>query len=399
MPASGPSDMRWIASQAGLELACGAWRAADRLALDTEFVRERTFRPILGLIQVADGGGVTLIDPLAVGSLAPLAALLASPALTCVLHSCGEDLEVFRERLDMVPPRIFDTQLAAAFAGYGHSLGYSRLIGVLFGLEVPKTETRSDWLRRPLSPSQLVYAALDVEHLLPAAAKLAAEVEQRGWTAAFEEESAAMVEQALAPVDLDAPYRKIAQSRPFSRRELGILHALSRWREDEARRRDLARNFVVHESALPLLTERKPETLIQLTETLGKLEAFRGRDLSRLGPQLLEIIAKARILPQDELPESLPRALDVQPYKKTLQLLRAELEAVAAETGLPVELLANRRTLESLIRRYLERQEPLLPRRLRGWREAVVGRRLAEKAAADLGATRAPGLHFFAAGS
>lgn len=380
------SGARWIASSEELADACVRWRSSKMLAVDTEFVRERTFRPILGLIQIADENGISLIDPLAAGELGPLAELLVDPSIDKVFHSCSEDLEVFREKLGLTATPIFDSQLAAAFAGYGWSLGYSRLIQTLFAVDLPKTETRSDWLRRPLSSSQLEYAALDVAHLPEAYRRLCEELESRDRLEIFREDCARIVEEASRPEDREAAYRKFAASRLWSRRELALLRELVRWREDEARRRDLPRNFVLPEAAVPILVQLKPTSTAQL----AKIELLKGRDLSRLGPKLIELVTRGLQAPPEDLPEPFPRPLDVQPYKKTLQSLRAALEQVAATENLPAELLSNRRSLEALIRRYLQWEEPLLPRKLRGWRERILGPALIAVLEADLKDNRLP---------
>lgn len=380
------SGARWIASSDELAAACARWRGSKLLAIDTEFVRERTFRPILGLIQIADEEGVTLVDPQGAAELGPLAELLVAPGIDKIFHSCSEDLEVFRDRLGIVAAPIFDTQLAAAFAGYGYSLGYSRLIASLFDIVLPKTETRSDWLRRPLSAAQLEYAALDVAHLPAAYHRLRSELEQKGRLEIFREDCARITEEASRPEDREAAYRKIAASRLWSRRELGLLYELVRWREEEARRRDLPRNFVLPEAAVPVIVQLKPTTAAQL----AKIEVLKGRDVSRLAPKLLELVARALQAPPEDLPEPFPRPLDVQPFKKTLQSLRTALEKVAADENLPAELLSNRRSLESLIRRYLQQEEPLLPRKLRGWRERMLGPALLEVLEADLKSLRLP---------
>ena len=374
------SGAHWIASSEELVRACGRWQNSRLLAVDTEFVRERTFRPILGLIQIADEEGVSLIDPQAVGDLAPLAELLVAPGIDKIFHSCSEDLEVFRDRLDLVATPIFDSQLAAAFAGYGWSLGYSRLIATLFDIVLPKTETRSDWLRRPLSSAQLEYAALDVAHLPEAYRRLEQELRLRDRLEIFREDCQRITDEAARPEDREAPYRKIAASRLWSRRELGLLYELVRWREDEARRRDLPRNFVLPEAAVPVIVQLKPTSPAQF----AKIEVLKGRDTSRLAPKLIELVTRALQAPPEDLPEPFPRPLDVQPFKKTLQGLRAALEQVAAAENLPAELLANRRSLESLIRRYLQQDEPLLPRKLRGWREKMLGPALLAVLEADL---------------
>ncbi|HEY0892485.1 MAG TPA: ribonuclease D, partial [Cellvibrio sp.] len=161
-----PSEPIWIDQDDQLTELCAVWRKQAAIAVDTEFMRSDTFYPIAGLLQIGDGKGCYLIDPLAIKNLAPLRELMLDTAVTKVLHSCSEDLEVFQRWLGVVPAPLFDTQIAAAFAGLGFSLGYSGLVKNLLTIEIPKDETRSDWLQRPLSVAQLNYAALDVAHML-----------------------------------------------------------------------------------------------------------------------------------------------------------------------------------------------------------------------------------------
>ncbi len=144
---------------------CQAWRQQPFVALDTEFMRVDTFYPIAGLLQASTGEGAWLIDPLCIDDWTPLAALLDDRGVTKVLHACSEDLEVLLRLTGSLPAPLFDTQLAAAYLNLGFSMGYSRLVQAVLGLELPKGETRSDWLQRPLSETQVSYAAEDVQHL------------------------------------------------------------------------------------------------------------------------------------------------------------------------------------------------------------------------------------------
>lgn len=370
----------WISDDAALAEACRRWSRAEALALDTEFVRERTFRPVLGLVQVAVGDEIALIDPTTIRELEPLAQLLADPNLIKVLHSCSEDLEVLAGHFGPFATPVFDTQLAAAFVGLGYSVGYARLVQALFAHELPKAETRSDWLKRPLSPAQLGYAALDVAYLLEGRQLLLASLEKQERLAWLQAECADAVEQARKPENEDAIYLKLATARGFNRRQLAILRELNSWREREARTRDLPRSFVLPEPALLPLVTRRPASLAQFQQ----IDALKDRRWHRLAPILLELIARAQSLPNDELPPELPRIADLRPHKKVFELLKSAVDRRALELALPFELLASRRVLETLMRRRLEGRDPLLPRRLRGWREEVIGRELADLAVVNL---------------
>ena len=158
-------DIQWILDDASLARHCAEWRKLPYVALDTEFMRVDTFYPIAGLLQVGDGQRAYLVDPLVVKDWAPFAELLEDPAVTKVLHSCSEDLEVFLRLTGALPAPLFDTQLAAGYLNIGFSMGYSRLVKEVLDIDLPKGETRSDWLQRPLSETQISYAAEDAQHL------------------------------------------------------------------------------------------------------------------------------------------------------------------------------------------------------------------------------------------
>ena len=158
-------DIHWICDNDSLGQHCAEWQQLPFVALDTEFMRVDTFYPIAGLIQIGDGVRAYLIDPLTIDNWQPLAALLENPAVIKVVHACSEDLEVLLRLTGSLPVPLFDTQLAAAYLNLGFSMGYSRLVQAVLDIDLPKGETRSDWLQRPLSETQVSYAAEDAVHL------------------------------------------------------------------------------------------------------------------------------------------------------------------------------------------------------------------------------------------
>ncbi len=359
-----------VTTAAALAASARGWSGTGALALDTEFVRERTFFPRLGLIQVADGAAVTLVDPLAVEDLSPFLAALRAPGLTKVLHSASEDLEVLYRAFGIVPEPLFDTQIAAALAGVGASLGYQKLVATVFGVELPKGETRTDWLARPLSPAQLVYAAEDVAYLLPLYDRLGEELERLGRLAWAREDSAALA-GGLARLDEDPEraYLRRKGAGRLGRRQLASLRALAAWREREARRRDLPRSFVLREDLLLTLATRRPAT----PRELARLPTLDARQAARDGATWLELIREAEALPEDDLPPEPPRVPITPAFRQLEADLRAIVARRAAELGLPSEILAPRRTLDSLLKSAALDSEPRLPRELAGWRRDVVG--------------------------
>jgi ribonuclease D len=370
-----------LESGAALRAAVERWLAAPAVALDTEFVRERTFFPRLGLIQVNDGDATFLLDPLAVRDLGPLADLCRAAGTLKVLHSASEDVEVFYHALGVVPAPLFDTQVAAGLAGLGTSLSYQRLVAALLALELPKGETRTDWLARPLSEAQLAYAAEDVAYLLPLYDRLRRELAALGRLDWAVEDSAALLDTSRLAVDGAAAYRRVRGAGRLGRRQLGVLQALAAWRDGEARRRDLPRGFVLRDEALLELAVRQPATV----EEVRRVSGVEPQQVARDGAGWLELISTALALDDDELPPEPWRPPGAAAVRELEQRLRAVVRERAAALGLPPELLAPRRALDAVLRSTLSDPEPRLPRDLgAGWRREVVGEALLRAAAAPV---------------
>ena len=357
----------WIDSQDSLRRHCSLWSRAEALAIDTEFVRTRTFFPRLGLIQVSDGEEHALIDPLAIPDLDPLENLLQDSGIPKVLHSCGEDLEVFHHRFGTVPQPIFDTQIGAAFATVGNSLGYSRLVQEFFSVELPKEETRSNWLKRPLTDGQMLYAALDVTYLLPLYQRLSTRLEELGRSDWMAQE----IEQLSAPgrylPDPDTAFLKLAHPA-MSRPELAALQALAAWREIEARKRDLPRNFVLPKNALTEIARKRPKSAAQLE----KLGILKHHELRRFADPLVRILQRTAKLSDEEMPSSLQRPRDLSAHKPQVDRFRKALAKRAEQLGLAPELIANRKMVERIWRRRLDGKTPTVPEAMTPWRQEIL---------------------------
>ncbi len=360
-----------IESAPALARACRSWQRLPAIGIDTEFVRERTFYPGLGLIQVSDGDVSFLIDVVAISDLEPLRAVLSSPEVTKVFHSCGEDLEALHHRFGEFPRGVFDTQVAATLTGEGGSIGYAALAASMFGVELPKDKTRTHWLRRPLDDAQLRYAALDVVYLLPAWERLRERLRGLGRESWLREELEPLFDAERFLPDPERFYLRIGASRSLAPRQLAVLRALCAWRERQARRRNLPRNFVVREKALVDVARRSPRA----QKALAAIDSLRPGDVKRHGAALLRQVRRALDLPDAELPRPAP-ALDLRPHRGKVKRLRSLVSRVADELSLPPEVVANRKTVERLVRRAVAGTEPVLPEELRGWRREVVGERL-----------------------
>jgi ribonuclease D len=343
------------------------------LAIDTEFVRTRTYYPQLGLVQLFDGQQLALIDPVAIQDLSPLWHVLQQPERITVLHAGSEDLELINHESGAMPAHMHDTQLAAAFTGSGLSIGFNAMTQELLQVTLDKDQARTNWLARPLTDKQLHYAAADVFYLLPIYEKLMARVQQLGRMAWFEEECAALVARKRPQDMSEQAYKDIGNAWQLGRKELAVLQRLAMWREGEAKRRDLALNFVVKELHLFKCAERMPKTLSDL-EQLGLLQP----EIRNHGKTLLRLIEESLNSDPQSWPQRVQRLVDFPHYKSELKRLRAKVEAVANAHGVPVELLASKKT----IHQYLswlwkcadeQKQDGKLPRLLSGWRKELLG--------------------------
>ncbi len=363
-------DIHWVREDSQLAALCAEWSRLPFIALDTEFMRVDTFYPIAGLVQVSDGHGAWLIDPLTIGNWQPFAALLAAPAVMKVLHSCSEDLEVLQRLTGSVPQPLFDTQLAAAYLNLGFSMGYSRLVEQVLGVELPKGETRSDWLQRPLSEMQVRYAAEDVQHLaelyLALEPKLSAD--KRAWLL---EDTAELVNNLCRAIDPDELYREAKLAWKLNRQQLGVLRVITAWREREARRRNVPRNRILRENTLWPIARFQPKDLV----ALARIEDMHPRTVRQDGETLLAMIRQAAEAPVESWPESVPAPLPLE-AGTLLKKLRAVGQREAERLELAPELLLRRKTLEGLVKTGFPQGPYHLPESLRGWRREQLGQAL-----------------------
>lgn len=356
-----------IANDAALAEACARWSAAGIVGIDTEFVRERTYFPRPALIQVADGGGVVLVDPLGVTDMTPLGDLLADPPVVKLMHAWSEDFEVLDVLVRAAPQNVFDTQLAGAFAGHGFSLGYRALVEALLGVVLDKGETRSDWLKRPLSASQLRYAALDAEYLLPMHERLSKELAALGRGAWLEEELEHQRRARARDKQPETAYLRVRGRDGLSPGDHAVLRALSRWREREAMIRDLPRRHLVTDEVLVKLAALSAPD----TAAIENIQGLSRRAVARYGQALLACIESAR----KEGPAEADFPVDLRPFASTIKRLKRIVRQEADALGLPPELLANRRALESLLVGVLKNGGDISPE-FRGWRYDVITKKL-----------------------
>ncbi|MCO6058624.1 ribonuclease D [Pseudomonas sp. MOB-449] len=370
-------DIIWIRDDASLAKHCADWRRLPFVTLDTEFMRVDTFYPKAGLVQVGDGERAFLIDPLLIGDWSAFAGLLEDTAVLKVVHACSEDLEVFLRLTGSLPQPLLDTQLVAGYLGIGYSMGYSRLVQSVLGIDLPKDETRSDWLQRPLTEMQVRYAAEDVQHLAEVYAALAPRLTEpkRAWVLEDGAELVANLRREVAPEEL---YREAKLAWKLSRAQLAVLRELCAWREIEARLRDQPRNRILREHSLWPLARFQPDNLV----SLARIDDMHPRTVRQDGNTLLKLIREAAETPAADWPEALPEPL---PHEASplLKKLRAVGQAEAERLGMAPELMLRKKHLEALLKTGFPNGPYSLPDGLRGWRRELMGQALLDTLAAN----------------
>ena len=338
-----------------------AWPADAALALDTEFVRERTYYPKLCLIQTAMTGEVALIDVLAIADGGALIAPLSDPRRLKLLHAARQDIEALLPLTGAPLAPVLDTQQAAALLGFPAQVGYAELVRQLLGIELVKGHARTDWARRPLSPEQIAYAADDVRYLPALAATLEERLAAAGRRSWLEEESAALSDLSLYRVESAEAWRRLKGLERLDPAAFGVARALAGWRERRAMDRDLPRGWVLPDAAIHELAQRCPRT----RDELSRIAAVPRGTAARAAEEILATIAaaagEAGARGTDDVARPGPQQLRRQ---KSLQ---RRLTAIAGELGIQPEVLATRRELAALARG--ARELPVLT----GWRREIVG--------------------------
>lgn len=363
-------DIQWIGDNASLAQHCATWRRLPFVAVDTEFMRVDTFYPIAGLLQVSEGERAYLIDPLLISDWSPFADLLQDSAVIKVLHACSEDLEVFLRLTGSLPMPLFDTQLAAGYLNLGFSMGYSRLVQAVLNIELPKGETRSDWLQRPLSATQVSYAAEDVLHLARVYGQLKAQLsaEKSAWVL---EDGAELVSHLRRETDPQQAYREAKLAWKLSRQQLAVLQALCAWREEQARVRNQPRNRIIREHSLWPLARTQPDNLV----ALARIEDMHPKTVRQDGEFILQLIKQAAATPAAQWPEALPEPLPLD-AAALLKKLRAIGQREGERLQIAPELMLRKKTLEALLKTGYPNGPYQLPESLRGWRRELMGQAL-----------------------
>lgn len=356
-----------ITTQEELRALIRKAKTCEAVALDTEFVWERTYYPRLGLIQLAiNAEECFLIDPCLLTDLSPLGELLADPAVVKILHDAPQDLTILYQATGTYPHTVFDSRLAAGFAGLSATLSLGNLAKELLNIVLPKTETRTNWLKRPLDPKQVEYALDDVRYLPELRRVILARIDNPVVLRWLNEELARFNNPAFyQPPGDETRYLKIKGAGNFSRQNLAVLRELAQWREQEARKGNRPRGHIIHDHALLSLATLQPQTI----ETMHRCQELPPKTIQRYGQQCLSLIKQGASLPETEQPPSLISS-KLNPTEKTrLHELQEKMASTGKGLGIDPGIICNTAELKNLIR-FQQQPENSLPSKLsNGWRQ------------------------------
>ncbi len=359
------NEIEFIATSEALTALCERLEGDAFITVDTEFMREKTYYPELCLVQIAGARDVAVVDSMAPGmDLGPLGRLLAKPDVIKVFHACRQDVEIFLLLFGAVPTPLFDTQVAAMVAGFGDQVGYDSLVAALTGGHIDKAHRFSDWSARPLSKSQVNYAAADVTHLRVVYEKLLAKLEKEGRLQWVAEEMALLTRPETYRVDPERAWERL-KIRSNNRRQLGLAKAIAAWREREAQRINIPRGRLLKDEQIPEIASLAPDNAEALSKARGISAGFAS---GKSGASLLAAIAEAKAMPDSDLPRP-ERQRDAPKASPALvSLLKVLLAAAAEENNVAPRLVAGSDEIEALA---LDETAPNPV--LEGWRREMFG--------------------------
>lgn len=354
----------YVSDTPALQSLVDAIRPAGFVTIDTEFMRERTYWPKLCLIQVGTDDVQAIIDPLAFDDLSPLWDLLADSSILKVMHAGSQDMEIFYQRMGSVPAPTFDTQIAATLAGFPQQVGYGALVQEITGVTLDKSDTFTDWAKRPLSGTQIEYALNDVRYLPQVYRKLRDDLAEQGREGWLAPDFARLTSPSTYEIVPENQYKRVKRYKSLNRRQMGVLLKVTAWRELEAQRRDLPRKWVLGDESLIEVARRSPGNPEELRSIRGVGDKLQKSAYGRL----LDAVKAGLAMSDDELPSVERKRRPMGDVDGAVDLMSALVRLRAHEQGVAIPLLASRSDLERLARGDRE-ANPLMD----GWRKTLIG--------------------------
>jgi ribonuclease D len=334
-----------IEDEISLQKLCQQYNNAEILAIDTEFVRTRTLYPKLGLLQIFDGKQLALIDPVAINDLSPFWQLMTNENIVKVLHACSEDLEVFLTSANCKPVNLIDSQIIMSFLGHGLSMGYAAMVEHFTGIELDKSESRTDWMKRPLTQRQLDYASADVDYLFQLYPKFITEIEQAGRLDYAKQETQLLIERKFTPIDEDNLYRQMKLACRLNSQQLNTLKHLVRWRFQQAQKRDLPIGFVAKDHTLMAIAQHNPQTV----EAMNRVKGAELLDIRHKGKTMLSVVKLALETDESDYPKTITRLDEYPGYKQIFKTVKAFIVVIAEKNGLAIENLASKKQINQFL--------------------------------------------------
>lgn len=376
-------ENQYIESDESLVSLCHQLEQSAVLAVDTEFVRTRTLYPKLGLLQVCDGKTIALIDPIAINDLSPFWALLTNSNIQKVLHACSEDLEVFLTQANCRPVNLIDSQVMMSFLGHGLSLGYAATVQHYLNIELDKSNSRTDWTKRPLTNSQIKYAGADVEYLYQIFPLLMAELVDTPWLDAARLDTELMIEKKFTPIDESQLYQHVKMSWRLNTKQLNSLKFLAQWRYQQAKKRDLPISFVAKDQTILGVAQSLPSSL-------GEMASIEGVDLLDVrhkGKAMLAALKQASQVEAEQYPAKIKRLDEYPGYKQTFKKVKMFIANVAKTHDQQVEIFASKKQINQFLSWHYRLSSTDVSANdidiLKNWRGTLFGEKLLEHAKAN----------------
>ena len=380
MPPAAVKEATLVRSNEQLRTVVTSVLEAGRMGIDTEFLREKTFRAKLCLVQVSVPDAIYLIDPLDDIDLKPLAELLADPDVEVLVHAGKQDFELLYERFGFAPKDVLDVQVAAGFIGLPASLAYGALVSNLLNVSLQKGEAYSDWCKRPLTDSQLTYAADDVRWLLPLAGVLEEKLGSMGRLEWVREEMKSYEDEDSYGVDENEAWRRVAGRGTLSPKQVAILREVARWREQTASQRDIPRGWLVKDPTLVEIARRSPGS----TQALKSIRGINPKEAERSGSAIIAAIERGKDGSPVEMPKAPPKRAQIR-ARMLVGLADAVVRTRCDAAEIATELVSTRGDLEAVLTHFAAGS--LVPenhRLLRGWRRDLAGDAVLDVAAGKI---------------
>ncbi|MBQ4810622.1 ribonuclease D [Pseudoalteromonas luteoviolacea] len=365
---------RFIQNQVELNEFINLVSGSKVLAIDTEFMRRRTLYPESALFQVYDGEHLALIDPLIELDFSALWELFTAPDVMKVIHSPSEDIEVFQNFAGICPSPLFDTQFALQLLGEGNCVGFANMVKNLLDIEIDKSMSRTDWLKRPLSSKQLEYAAADVFYLLPCYQRIAEKIQQKGFKDIVISESQLISQKRAFRTPDEYVYLNIKNVWQLRGRDLAVLRELAAWRLKKAEKKNISVNFILKELNMVEIAKRRPSSLASM-RNVPEVEAM---EVNRSGKEILACIDVGKSIAEEALPKKVKRLIDFAGYKKAAKDIKGLIAIEAQKQGIPVDVVASKKQINQVISwnwklSTEQRKKMIKPDLFQGWRKQLLG--------------------------